>query len=261
MKPTMIFTTIIFAGVLGASAAHADDCKHRILFVPQTHASIIGGSLQVSPDWFEQTAQSQFNIAKYLSQHKELPVFSEQISSDKSMQTVSDDFKKIIPPTVKNLFPHGLPANYADLTMDQKTFLAKAGGDLLSLVLGQTPILHRVVESDQVENSLIGNVSTWAQQHPTATEYPPEISDIIFTQRENLALDQVNNYFASHPSQRDAILIFGSDHGASLHAHADKFPSQCILTPFEFQSVNDSPYGRDNSYSNPYQQYQAPATR
>ncbi len=247
--------------LIGVTNASADECKHRILFVPQTHASVLGGSLQVTPEWFEQTAKSQFTIAQYLAKHKDLPVFSEQISSDKSMVTVSDEFKKIIPPTVKNLFPNGLPANYSDLSIDQKTFLAKAGGDLLSLVQGQTPMLRRVVENDQIEDDLIGRVSTWVQQHPNATEYPPEISDLIFNARENLALDQVNTYFSSNPSQRDIVLIFGSDHGVSFHAHADKFPPQCILTPFEFQSVKDSPYGRANSDSDPYRQYQAPATR
>lgn len=219
--------------LLLTGAAHAEDCKHRILFLPQTHASIMGEQLQVTPEWFNATVQSQFKIATYLKQHKDLSVFSEQVSSETTMKTVSPDFLEVTK-QIRSIFPNGLPVNFQTLTDQQKTIFAKAGGDAMTFMFGDIQEIHKVVESDQVEDELIGKVTTWVKQHPYATEYPPEISNIIFNIREGLALDQINQFFAKHPEQRDAILIFGNLH--DFRTHPDKFPPQCVLTPFEFQS-------------------------
>lgn len=233
-----------------AHAQSVSDCKHRILLLPQTHATVLGGSLQVAPENADKTARSQFAIAKYLEQHKDMPVFSEQVSTDQTVQTVSPDFKKAAA-RIKSMFPNGLPQNFDGLTEDQKNIIARAGGDAISFILRNTDMLHRVVENDQIEDQLIGKVSAWAQANPYATTPPPEIVNTIFNVRENMALDQINNYIKANPSQRDIVLIYGSDHSYSFRTHSDKFPAQCILIPYEFQSAVTSPYsqyGSDSGY-------------
>jgi hypothetical protein len=231
---------ILFNGI--AFGQTASDCKHRILLLPQTHPTVLSGSLKIAPENFDETARSQFSIAKYLEQHKDLPVFSEQVSSDKTLQTVSPDFRKVAA-QIKSMFPNGLPSNFDELTDDQKNVISRAGGDAISFILRNTDMLHRVVENDQIEYQLIGKVSGWAQKNPEATTAPPEIVNIIFNVRENMALDQINNYIKSHPNQRDVVLIYGSDHYYSFLSHPDKFAAQCVLVPFEFQSEIASPYG------------------
>jgi len=240
---------ILFNGI--AFGQTASDCKHRILLLPQTHPTVLSGSLQVLPENFDKTARSQFAIAKYLEQHKNLPIFSEQISSDKTLQTVSPDFRKVAA-QIKSMFPNGLPEKFDGLTDTQKNVISRAGGDAISFILRNTDMLHRVVENDQIEVQLIGKVSDWVQKNPYSTTPPPEIENIIFNLREKMALDQINNYIKSHPNQRDVVLIYGSDHYYSFLTHPDKFAPQCILVPFEFQSAITSPYGSGQGSYNSY---------
>ncbi len=155
------------------------------------------------------------------------------------------------------MFPNGLPQKFDSLTEEQKTVIARAGGDAISFILRNTDMLHRVVENDQIEDQLIGKISTWAQKNPYATTPPPDIENTIFNVRENLALDQINNYIKANPSPRDVILIYGSDHSYSFRSHSDKFPAQCILVPYEFQSAMTSPY--DQYRSSGYGRYVKPA--
>lgn len=218
-------------------------CKNRILLLPQTHPNILGGSLQIAPENFDKTARSQFAIAKFLEKSIGIPVFSEQVSSDQKVETVSSEFKETAA-KIKSMFPDGLPENFETLTYEQQTVIARAGGDAISFILRNTDMLHRVVENDQIQNQLMSQVSNYAQKNPYVTIPSPEIINIIFNVRENLALEQINKYIQSNPLQRDVILIYGSDHSYSFQTHPDKFPSQCILIPNEFQSAITSPYSQ-----------------
>ena len=170
-------------------------------------------------------------------------MFSEQVSSDLTVQTVSDNFRKVAA-QIKSMFPTGLPQSFDDLSEDQKTVIARAGGDAISFILRNTDMLYKVVPNDQVEDQLIDKVSAWAKTHPASTTPPPAIENIIFNIRENLALDQINDYFNANPTQQDVILIYGSDHYYSLLTHSAKFPSQCIVVPKKFQTAITSPYGQ-----------------
>jgi hypothetical protein len=254
MKLTLLFPMTLLIFTTTAYAQSVSDCKHRILLLPQTHPTILGGSRQVLPENFDQTVRSQFSIAKYLEHHKNLPVFSEQVSRDQTVQTVSPDFRQFAAQT-KSMFPSGLPQDFNDLTDEQKNVIAQSGGDAISFILRNTDMLHRVVENDQVQNQLIDKVSDWAQKNPYATIAPPEIVNIIFNVRENLALDQINNYIKANPSQQDIVLIYGSDHYYSFRTHSDKFPAQCILVPYEFQSAITSPYDQNRPGPNGYDSF------
>lgn len=250
MKLSFIVPTALFLFNTVAYGQSVSDCKHRILLLPQTHATGLGGS-QATLKNADKTARSQFAIAKYLEKNKDIPVFSEQISTDLTVQTVSPDFKKAAAQT-KSMFPNGLPSNFDGLTAEQKDIIARTGGDAISFILRNTDKLHRVVENDQIQDQLIGKILALAQQkNPYATTPPPELVDTIFNVRENMALDQINNYIKSNRQQRDVILIYGSDHSYGFLSHSDKFPAQCILIPYEFQSAITSPYdqyGTGNGY-------------
>ena len=255
MKLNFIVPTALLLLSTFAHAQSVSDCKHRILLLPQTHATVLGGSLQVAPENADKTARSQFAIAKYLEQHKDIPVFSEQVSTDQTVQTVTPDFKRAAA-QIKSMFPNGLPQNFDGLSEEQKSIIARAGGDAISFILRNTDSLRRVVENDQIQDQLTGKVSDWAQKNPYAVTPTPEIANIIFNVREKMALDQINTYLKANPAQRDVVLIYGSDHYYSFRTHSDKFPAQCILVPYEFQSAVTSPYGQYGS-GNGYGSYPA----
>jgi hypothetical protein len=126
-----------------------------------------------------------------------------------------------------------------------------AGGDAISLMMGYTSILHRVVPNEQLQNQIIDKVQIWQVSHPGVKYYPPEISKLVFQTRENWALDQINNFFRKNPETRDVILIFGKDH--NFKNYANKFPPECIFTPDGFFIPSDNPsFPTDNSpYANP----------
>lgn len=249
MKFSLILPTVLLIFSTTSYGENSSECKHRIILLPQAHANVLGGRLQVAPEDLDEIARSQFSIAKYLERHNSIPVFSEQVSSDITMQAISADFRKFIEKT-KSMFPNGLPHGFESLNPEQKTILARAGGDAISFILNNTKVLHRVVENDQIQDELIDKVSTWYKNNPNATTVPYEILYIIFNVRENLALDQINNYFKSNPSQRDIILIYGYNHSDSFRTHQDKFPGNCILTPYGFQSAEHDKYHTHQNHRN-----------
>lgn len=203
------------------------ECDHRILFVPQIHASIASGKVEVTQEWADQTLSSQFRIAQFLQKNSSTPVFSEQIDTDVTLQTASPQFKAMAQSARTDLFPQGLPGTLGAMTSEQKQFLMKAGGDAVSLILGTVPKLYRVVENKSVMDSLISRITTWIQQNPDVAEYPPQISNLIFQKRETLALEQIKRFFLRSPQTRDVILIFGEAHDFTRYPRL--FPSKCVV--------------------------------
>lgn len=219
----------------------SNTCAQRIIFLPQTHPSILGEQLSIAAQDYERTARSQFSIAKFLEKNPGIPVFSEQVSTDQKVETVSQEFKDTAA-VIKTMFPEGLPQTYEALSDEQRDVIARAGGDSISFILRNTDMLHRVVENDKIQDDLINRVKDWAQNYPTAYGYSPEIYNIIFNVRERLALDQINKYFKNNPQQRDVILIYGSDHTYSFRSHNDKFKADCFTIPEEFIPAVTTPY-------------------
>lgn len=213
--------------VVTTDFAKSASCVHRIVFVPQIHASIMNGKLQVDEEWKSLTVNSQFRIAQFLQRNSTIPIFSEQVDTDITLKTAKPEFIAVTRQVRATTFPNGLPASEAALNLEQQKILALAGGDAVSLMLGNIPKLFKVVENQRVAEALIGRVTEWARQNPTFSEYPTEISDIIFRQRELLALEQINRFFAKHPRTRDVILIYGQAHDFTVHPKA--FASECVV--------------------------------
>lgn len=216
-----------------AASAQAEDCKHRLHFLPVLQP--MEGENGVIAN-LESAAKVQFDIAHYLAKHKDLPVFSEQVWSDKSMKATTPEFEAAAK-EARSSFPSGLPAKYEQLTKDQKILLTNAGGDTVNLILGTTPLLRRTMEDEKSAETYFGKIQKWMEKNPSAQEPSPEIESLMFEKRDALALDQVNEYFAANPTQKDAALVFGIEHLESFQRLESKFPSRCIVLPFEFQSV------------------------
>jgi hypothetical protein len=135
---------------------------------------------------------------------------------------------------MKSVFPDGLPNDCNKMTDLQKIKMVGNGADFIELMRQKITVIHRVVEDDQAQEQLFAPVKKWFSLHPGAMQaYSSEIASVIFDEREKLALQQINSYFAANPQQQDVILMYGSDHNFSLYPNL--FPPQCVLVPFDFQ--------------------------
>ena len=99
---------------------------------------------------------------------------------------------------------------------------------------GKLTMIHRVLENEVVSNQIFAPIEEWFKTNPpTNVEYPPEVGQFVYGEREKQALLQINKYFLENPNQRNVILIYGSKH--NFNFYPEIFKPSCILIPPEFQ--------------------------
>ncbi len=212
----------------------SSDCKHRIIYLPQTHESVMGSSVKVNEEGLDEISRSQFKIARYIGNNPGLPVFSEQVDTDISVTMLSSSRLAPVGKEYEALYGKSIPATYEELTPTQKQKLARAGGELTQFMLRKIEKLHKVVPDAQTQDDLFRSISEGLKNQTTGTvEFGSALYQLIFDRREILALTEINKYFKANPFQRDVVLVYGSIHDFSRHPRV--FPPQCILIPYEFQ--------------------------
>lgn len=216
--------------------AQANECKRRIIFLPQSHAADELTGAQTSEVKNSEVAASQLKVASYIERFPQIPVFSEQAADkDYSWDMVPADKRAELRSTFNQVFPAGLPGSPHALTDSQKQKLVNNGGDFVQLIRGRVSVLHRVVENRADLDAIFNPIKSWFSTHSShSVSYPPEIGSLVYGAREKAALTQIQNYFSKNTSQRDAILIYGSNH--SFRFYPDQFPPECIVIPPEFQN-------------------------
>lgn len=227
--------------LIGSSLyANENVCKHRILFVPQKHKSVIPDQSGAYGQFSEEVSKSQFKIAKYIEKNSNLPVFSEQIDTNISLRDLSSEqLQKVASEVLKNTFNSGLPQSYSDLTLDEKRRLFSSGGDLVQLLLGKIDTLYKVVPNREVQDVIFKEVTDSLIKNPIAESdsgffsKDSEVYKLIYDKRERLALNEINNYFDKNPHQKEVILIYGGAHDFSRYP--ELFPSECVIVPDGFQ--------------------------
>jgi hypothetical protein len=202
-------------------------CEHRILVLPQTHASVIRGSLEVVD--LEETALSQFKVAKYIESHRQTPIFSEQFGVTTTPKLLPGLYESPLVKEYMEQFVDGLPQTYAALTIGQKTKLARGGGDFVAMLLGLVETVYGTTESNEIQDKKFEAISEWIKNHPEVKtiRQGSKIHRIIFEERDLLALAEINKFFAAHPEQKEVLLIFGARHNFAQYPFA--FPSECIV--------------------------------
>ena len=232
-KLGLLVSVLSLVSVSSAFATQAEECKHRILFLPVLQA---GEGTESTAQELDAATKVQFDIAQYLSKHRDLPVFSERASSDLTMAGANADFQADAK-SLQQQFPRGLPEKFELLTKKQKTELLEAGGETASLILGNTPLIRRTFENEAIAKAHSEKIDKWIEKNPNAQEPSPEIESLMYEKREKMALEQINKFFAAKPTQKDIVLTFSIDHREGFQMQEDLFPARCIVTPFEFQSV------------------------
>ncbi len=219
-----------------AFTAQADECKHRIVFLPQSHAADKLTGAQTSEDQNTQVAESQLKIANYIERFPNVPVFSEQTAAQNySLDMIPQDKRLGLQNHFNKIFPQGLPENPNVMTNAQKRKLIDNGGDFVQLIRGRVNLLRKVVEDQNALDKIFDPIKIWLNKNPSrGVAYPPEIGTLVYGERERAALMQVQKYFSLNPKQKDIILIYGSNH--SFKFYPDEFPPACVLIPTEFQS-------------------------
>ena len=230
---TFIVSCIVFLNQISFAAPK---CNKSIIFLPQTHADVIQGGRKIPAEFAEEIAQSQFLIAKFLEAHSNIPIFSEQVDTDQSLKNASPDLLKLAV-IYHQVFPNGVPSNYSALNQDQKFRLSDGGADATELLLGKIPLLHKVVANEQEQNSFFDPLIDWVKKHPNQP-FPPDLDHRILYDREEAALREINQFFSTHPAEKQVILIYGAAH--NFFAHSNSFDPSCIKVPPNFHS----PFGK-----------------
>jgi hypothetical protein len=229
------FLTVVAAYMLSVSVASADMCKHRITFLPQTHP--VPNSQETSySDEQESIARSQHQIAKYIDANP-MPVFSEQMTKkDVKWSDIPEVVRPKLVALMSEIFPEGIPENFNDLSNLQKWKFVANGGELIELMRQKIERVHRVLEDAETADKVFSPFDAWLLKEDAKhlNPYPPDIRNIVYTNRERLALEQINKFFQAHPEEKDVILIFGGNHNFNLYPYS--FNPDCVVVPDEFKS-------------------------
>lgn len=135
---------------------------------------------------------------------------------------------KILFDQFKLLFPAGIPRSFADLSDEQKTWFARAGGDAVMFLTGHVSGLRKVVPNREVQDRIFAEVSESLQQKKdiAVVDVRSDLYQLISTKRERYALAEVKAYLHAHPTQEKVILIYGRIH--DFKRHDDLIPRECI---------------------------------
>ena len=214
----------------------ATECKHRIIFLPQTHARDIKlfGEADINDDR-DKVITSQFSIAKYIETNSKTPVFSEGASATKTLiwDKLTTEQKKKARDFSKSVFSNGLPETLHDLSENQKSVLYKADAASLALAMEKIPAIYRVINPEDYE-IVFEPIKKWIKTNP-GKPWTPEIRKLVRDKRERFALAEIRKFFDEHPEQRDVTLVFGSNHNFSIYP--DLFDPTCVVVPYQFQSI------------------------
>lgn len=210
-------------------------CAHRIIFLPQYHDLDVNlARAQTSIAERDRAIASQLKIANYLAEHADVPVFSEQLARDYVWAELPAGDRANITRYMTSIIPAGLPQEASKLSELQRKELLFSGGELVQFMRQVIPAVHRVVPNQQVLDEVMTPIQAWFKAHPgTMQSYSPRISRVIFDEREKLALEQVNLYFAKNSKETQAILIYGANHSFSVHP--ESFAPECITVPESFK--------------------------
>lgn len=210
------------------------NCPQRIIFLPQYHNLDKNFAKTLEPHELETIARSQFRIAKFIEANNQLPVFSEQATRDFVWAELPIPTRARLMSTMDMITPNGLPNRYEELDAEQKNKLIIEGGEFVQFMRGKVPVIHKTIESEEVFQKLYEPIRAWFQKNPgNMQSYSPEIKSIIYTQRERLALEQVQKYFDRNPQASEVILIYGANH--NFNFYSDIFNPNCITVPRDFQ--------------------------
>ena len=232
-----VFTLTLILSGNASFAVDAKECGQRAIFLPQTHAADELTGAQTTTEKNNQVAASQLKIANYIERFPNVPVFSEQAAAkDFSITTIPQDKRVALRQMYdQQIFPRGLPEKVESLNAVQKQKLIDNGGEFIQVIRGRTQTLHRVVEDEKALNDIFDPIKRWFDNKPpTNLPYPPEIGRLVYGARERGALSQLKKYFAANSSQKDFIIILGSNHNFSFYG--DEFPPECVIIPEEFRS-------------------------
>lgn len=136
---------------------------------------------------------------------------------------------------IAGVFPRGYDIDLQTLNEAQVKKLVDNGGEFIQMMRGHLSTIHRVLQDKQTADRIFSPINQWFSSHPSRSPYPPEIARLIYGAREEEALKQVVKYFASNPQERDAVLIFGSNHNFTFYTEI--FPPKCIVVPPEFRNA------------------------
>jgi len=154
-------------------------------------------------------ALSQFMISHHLDKLSDLPVFSDSIEQDLTLEDVGADSENDRVEKYIETFPNGVPELFGQLTVPQKEVLIEEGGAMIALLSGRLTTLYTAINGSEHEKAF---------------------------DHEREALNGINAYFTLYPEVKTVVLVLGARF--DLTRHWDQFNPECIETPAEIKGAH-----------------------
>lgn len=216
--------------------ATANECKNRIIFLPQTHArdtQIFKHETTIENK--DKVIESQFSITKYINENMYIPIFSESASVDKNLDwnELTEVQKKKAREFAKMVFPKGLPNSLLELSTKEKSIFYEVDAASLFFIKEKIQRIYRVISPEDYE-IVYGEITKWINANP-GKPWSSNIEKLVLETRERLALYEILKFFNKNSNQREVILIFGSNHNFSIYP--DLFDPNCVIIPNQFLPI------------------------
>lgn len=241
---SMCFLSIGFSITTFAAdtvAVDASKCKKMIQFLPQIHSQHDDYAISKSNN-LESIAKSQYKIAKYISARsaEKIPVFQEGVYSTMGSDLLKSRMNDQIL-MLQNQSNQTLSRSYDQLSKDEKVSLAENSGAQIALIAGKIDKIFPTTPSERIGQERLDQIRAYQTTHSTINNNDTEAIDLIFRDRDKWALNQVINYFNTHPESKEAILVFGASHVFDMYDQM--VPGLCIGIPPQFaEFIGDTEY-------------------
>ncbi len=218
-------------------------CRNQIYFLPEYYeVPDIPKSAMTYAEHL-QVAKSELKVLNFLERYADRPVFSEKVSyRDYHVDQLSAEKFSQLKHSLDSIFPDGFQFHSGSLNRQQVQALSEYGAEFIQLFSGNLTTIHRVIADKETDLKIFGPILKWSEAHKDESEYPLEIGNLIYGEREKEALRQIVSFFNTHPHEYEAVLIFETNH--NFWFYPEIFPPECITVPGEFKTDWSGQYRR-----------------
>lgn len=211
----------------------------KLVHIAQTHAYLAANHSPTVAD-FDEVVQSQIAVAQLILQNPNCSIVCESARENRTFQECSqgkffyDGPTKTSVEQMKRVFPRGLPNNFNDLNLEQKTALYSFGATTVLLLLTLIPVIYKSIDSDTADVAwhFLNNDLRIAFESKIETDsFRTKVLDLQ-SRREKAAIQAVKDAAEAHYKTVDdksiVILVYGALHD---------FQALCTNNGWEYEKV------------------------
>ncbi|MES2802438.1 MAG: hypothetical protein V4654_08095 [Bdellovibrionota bacterium] len=242
-----IFFIFIF-NLMAVAAQGETQCSKTVFFLPQSHNKNFGTPLSaIQRADLENLSRSQFEVAQFVEQNSQLPVFVEGLYQDvvvSEKSNFSDQIKNWAKQLTKIEPLNNSSGRFEDLSQADKELLAQVSGPFSMLFLGKINAIYKTIEDKKMHDAEMKAVNDVLAIKEKITVDDDEAMDAIFRNRDKGAINHIITFFNKHPDVDEAVLVFGARH--DFIRYSGVVPGLCFQVPPAFAKKSQAvPYKID----------------